>query len=142
MPFVSNIHHIWIKISANAYGLQRTWIITNIQLHTQTVQCQSRAFSVDELSWSQTFWLSFCISCKRWIRFLYNCSHAEAQCNKVNVCVGVLDRRGHILKWLNTATVPPVRQMWYVYFWKLPISVRDLEECALRETTGTAYTAF
>lgn len=76
----------------------------NTHIHIQSVKhSQGRALSVDELSWSQTLWLSYSISCKRWIMVLYNYSHTEAQCNKVCVflCVWVCYRkREHILKWM------------------------------------------
>lgn len=88
---------------------KNTRAVTNTQPHTESVQhCQGRALSVDELSWSQTLQLRYSIICKRWIRVPYNYSLTEAQCNNVSVyvCVGVLERRGHILKWLHTATVP------------------------------------
>lgn len=125
-----------------------TQTITNTTTHTKSL---GRALSVDELTWSQTLWLSYSISCKRWIRVLYNYSHTEAQCNKLCVRVRVprcvwgcaREERLHlkVAGYTQLHTVPPLSWMWYVYSCKLPTSARGLEECALIETTGTAYTA-
>lgn len=87
------------KAPTHKHLQMHTQTITNTQTHTKSL---GRALSVDELTWSQPPWLSYSISCKRWIRVLYNYSHTEALCNKLRVCVCVYV--GGCVCWSREAT--------------------------------------